>query len=146
MKEELLKKSTYFRWQGWGTLYGVSRYSFVALTDESDFAKNVLAVHMRTIYARLFELVIIQRASMLRFSGEVTKVSGLADTKEKEVADWINSLYKEYIRFINQIYFRNVTAQDQGIELYEMLIAQFDSNAQIKEAYSQRNDGAGKRF
>lgn len=135
MKEELLKKSTYFRWQGWGTLYGVSRYSFVALTNESDFAKNVLAVHMRTIYARLFELVIIQRASMLRFSGEVTKVSGLAGHKksEKDVADRINSLYKEYIRFVNQIYFRNVTAQDQGIELYEMLIAQFDSNAQIKD-------------
>lgn len=135
MKEQLLGKSTYFRWQGWGTLYGISRYSFVALTNKSDFAKNVLAVHMRTIYARLFELVIIQRASMLRFSGEVTKVSGLADTKEKEkeVADRINSLYKEYIRFINQIYFRNVTAQDQGIELYEMLIAQFDSNAQIKD-------------
>ena len=135
MKEQLLRKSTYFRWQGWGTLYGVSRYSFVALTDEGDFAKNVLAVHMRTIYARLFELVIIQRASILRFSGEVTKVSSLAATKgkEKEMAERINSLYKEYIRFVNQIYFRNVTAQDQGIELYEMLIAQFDSNEQIKD-------------
>ena len=135
MKEQLLEKSTYYRWQNKGTLYGVSRYSFVALTNERDFDKNVLAVHMRTIYSRLFELVIIQRASMLRFSGEVTKVSGLAATKEKEkeVADRINSLYKEYIRFVNQIYFRNVTAQDQGIELYEMLIAQFDSNAQIKD-------------
>lgn len=90
---------------------------------------------MRTIYSRLFELVIIQRASMLRFSGEVTKVSGLAGHKrnEREVADRINSLYKEYIRFVNQIYFRDVTAQDQGIELYKMLTAQFESDAQIKD-------------
>lgn len=135
MKEQLLEKSTYFRWQSCGTLYGVSRYSFVALTGTDDFARNVLAIHMRTIYARLFELVIIQRASMLRFSGEVTKVSGLAGHKrnEKEVADRINSLYKEYIRFVNQVYFRDVTAQDQGIELYKMLTAQFESDAQIKD-------------
>ena len=33
----------------------------------------------------------------------------------------ISSLYKEYIHFVNQIYFREVTAQDQGIELYDML-------------------------
>ena len=29
-------------------------------------------------------------------------------------------MYKEYIRFVNQVYFRDVTAQDQGIELYNM--------------------------
>ena len=135
MKEQLLEKSTYYRWQNKGTLYGVSRYSFVALTNTDFFSREVLSSHMRTIYSRLFELVIIQRASMLRFSGEVTKVSGLAGHKknEREVADRINSLYKEYIRFVNQIYFRDVTAQDQGIELYKMLTAQFESDAQIKD-------------
>ena len=37
-----------------------------------------------------------------------------------------------YIRFINQIYFRSVTTQDQGIELYEMISKQFDTGHQIK--------------
>lgn len=133
MKQALLKTSTYFRWQKWGTLYGVSRYSFVALTDRQWFATNVLAMHMRTIYSRMFELIIIQRASMLRFSGEVTKVSALSGKATKEVATRIGSLYKEYIRFVNQIYFRNVTVQDQGIELYNMLMEQFASGEQIKE-------------
>ena len=133
MKEKLLEKSTYFRWQELGTLYGVSRYSFVVLTDESWFAKNILAMHMRTIYSRIFELIIIQRASMLRFSGEVTKVGALEGSNNKEVAMRIGSLYKEYIRFVNQIYFRHVTVQDQGIELYEMLMNQFASNEQIKD-------------
>lgn len=133
MKKDLIKKSTYSRWQKLGTLYGISRYSMVVLMNSSWFSKNVLAMHMRTIYSRMFELVIIQRASMLRFSGEVTKVSSLKGKKTKDVAERVSSLYKEYIRFINQIYFRHVTAQDQGIELYEMLLHQFDSEAQIKD-------------
>ena len=33
----------------------------------------------------------------------------------------VSSLYKEYIRFVNQIHFREVSAQDQGIELYQKL-------------------------
>lgn len=133
MKEKLLEVSTYYRWQQYGTLYGISRYSLMALTDTQWFGKNVLAMHMRTIYSRMFELVIVQRASMLRFSGEVTKVSALKGKNNKEISERIGSLYKEYIRFVNQIYFRSVTAQDQGIELYEMLLKQFDSDAQIKD-------------
>ena len=131
MRTELLKKSTYPRWQKFGTLYGVSRYSLMALTNIG--AKGFIDMHMRTIYSRMFELVIIQRASMLRFSSEVTKVSALRGKSTKEIAERVNSLYKEYIRFINQIYFRNVTAQDQGIELYEMLLEQFKTEVLIKD-------------
>ena len=131
MKKELLKKSTYNRWQKLGTLYGITRYSLLALTNIG--AKGFIDMHMRTIYSRMFELVIIQRASMLRFSSEVTKVSSLKGQKTKDIAERVNSLYKEYIRFINQIYFRNVTAQDQGIELYEMLLEQFNTEVLIKD-------------
>ena len=119
MKKELVKQSTYYRWQKLGTLYGVSRYSFVTITNME--AKGFIDVHMRTIYSRMFELVILQRASILRFSGEVTKVSALKEGHDKELARRIRSLYREYIRFINQIYFQSVTVQDQGIELYDML-------------------------
>lgn len=133
MKECQLKDATYFRWQKQGTLFGVSRYSFVALTDAKSFGVNVLSMHMRTIYSRLFELIIVQRASMLRFSAEVTKVSALSGSSQKEIAVRVGSLYKEYIRFVNQIYFRSVTLQDQGIELYEMLMKQFASQEQIKD-------------
>lgn len=133
MKEQLLKNATYFRWQKKGSLFGVSRYSFVALTNAEWFGTNILSMHMRTIYSRLFELIIVQRASMLRFSAEVTKVSGLAGTSQREVARRVGSLYKEYIRFVNQIYFRSVTLEDQGIELYDMLMNQFASQDQIKD-------------
>lgn len=134
MRDRLLSESTYTRWKDYGTLYGVSRYSLVALTDESGFSTSVIAMHMRTIYARLFELMIVQRASLLRFSGEVTKLCRAINLKKdlKEIEEPIKSLYLGYIRFINQIYFRSVTTQDQGIELYEMISRQFDTERQIK--------------
>ena len=132
LRTKLIKESTYERWQKFGTLYGITRYSMVALTDEGDFAKNCLSMHMRTIYSRMFELAIIQRASMLRFSGEVTRVSVL-EKGNKIIAERIGSIYKEYIRFVNQIYFRSVTAQDQGIEMYNLLMKQLNTKEQIKD-------------
>lgn len=131
MKRELLKNSTYHRWQQYGTLYGVTRYSLVALTDLGAF--DFIGMHMRTIYSRMFELIIIQRASILRFSGEVTKVSCLSKGSRKLLAERISSLYREYIRFVNQIYFQSVTVQDQGIELYDMMMKQFFSAEKIKD-------------
>lgn len=133
MKQELLKNSTYNRWLNKGTLYGISRYSLLALTDRSWFSTNILAMHMRTIYSRMFELIIIQRASILRFSGEVTKVSCLSKGSRKQLAERISSLYREYIRFVNQVYFRSVTAQDQGIEMYNMMMEQFLLPEKIKD-------------
>ncbi|MDR2915341.1 MAG: CorA family divalent cation transporter [Tannerella sp.] len=133
MKTELLEKCTYYRWQKYGTLYGVSRYSVMLLTDMGWFSKNIVSVHMRTIYSRMVELMLVQRASMLRFSDEVTKVSCLSDANKMTIPHKISSLYKEYIRFVNQIFFREVTAQDQGIELYHIMMSQFDSEKQITD-------------
>lgn len=132
LKIELIKGSTYKRWQKYGTLYGITRYSMVAITDEEYFATEYLHMHMRTIYSRMFELAIIQRASMLRFSGEVTRVSVL-EKGNKIIAERIGSIYKEYIRFVNQIYFRSITAQDQGIEMYNLLMKQLNTKEQIKD-------------
>jgi len=123
MRKKLICLQTYKRWKDYGMLYGASRYSFVLLSKNDDFHKNVFAVHMRTMYSRMIELILIQRASTLRFSDEVARVSRLSKKHEmdKDAIEQISSLYKEYIRFINQIHFREVTAQDQGIELYQLL-------------------------
>lgn len=137
MKAELLKMATYTRWQGTGSLYGVSRYSMVLLTDENLFAKDVLQVYMRTVYSRMIELVLVQRASMLRFSGEVTVLSQLTKENYRDNAIKIASLYKEYIRFVNQIFFRSVTSQEQGIELYQILGKQFQIEEQIEDLESE---------
>lgn len=119
MKKELLATHTYTRWQKYSSLYGLTRYSFVLLT--SNGVPDHLLECFQTVYARMVELVLVQRASLLRFSDEVTRVSNLSNQEVGIISERISSLYKEYIRFINIVYFRDVTAQDQGIELYHKL-------------------------
>ena len=131
MKNELLKLHTYQRWQGEGALHGISRYSFVYLTKSKPY--DFLETHFRTIYTRMVELSLIQRASILKFSDEVTRLSKLKNEKSKSLTDEIGGLYKEYIRFVNQIYFREITAQEQGIELYNLLQEKMKIAEQVKD-------------
>lgn len=118
MMHKLLEKATYKRWQKWHSLYGVSRYSLVMATNAGESDKY-LYDYFVTEYARMAELILVQKASVLRFSSEVTNISELSN--DKYLVKKVDSLYKEYIRFVNQIHFREVTAQDQGIEMYNML-------------------------
>lgn len=133
MKKDLIKKHTYSRWQQDGSLYGVSRYSMVFLSNESDFCKKILLAHFRTIYTRMVELSLIQRATILKFSDEVALLSKLKNERTKDLTAQISELYKAYIRFVNQIYFREVTAQEQGIELYNLLQDKMKIAEQVKD-------------
>jgi len=117
MQYKLIKEATYERWQENGSLYGISRYSMMYTTSME--CPKFLLDNFETMYARMAELILVQKASVLRFSAEVTNISKM--DVEKDFSEKVSSLYKEYIRFVNQIHFREVSAQDQGIELYQML-------------------------
>ena len=129
MMSRLVEKSLYERWQKWGTLYGISKYSFVMLTNAGD-SEKYLYDYVESIYVRMIELCLVQRASILRFSSEVTSLSHL-NTNDKMLSKKISSLYQSYIRFVNQIHFREITAQEQGIEIYKMIYEQMDLKIHI---------------
>jgi hypothetical protein len=140
MKKELVKEHTYKRWQKWGSLYGISRYSFVMLTGDS--CPDFLLQYFQTMYVRMTELILLQRASRLRFSDEVNRLSNLSrkNVPDKKIIRQINSLCKEYIRFINRIYFKDVTAQEQGIELYDMFFKTMSVREYVKELDEEINE------
>jgi hypothetical protein len=119
MQENLITKSTYTRWQNYGTLYGVTRYSFVCLTDNSDFSKNIILNHIKTMYFQIITLLLAQRGSIIRFSDEITAISDINEKDDNQISDKISNLYKNYLRFKNKLYFKEITAQEQGIELYD---------------------------
>lgn len=129
MSHCLIRKATYPRWQQWGTLYGVSRYSMVMLT--SNDCPDYLTNYFETEYARMAELAFMQRATVLRFSSEITRISNMS--LQKGFGAQVSSLYKEYIRFENQIYFREVSAQDQGIEMYKLLFDAVNLKEQVEK-------------
>lgn len=129
LSHQLIEKATYPRWQQWGTLYGVSRYSMVMLT--SNGCPDYLTVYFETEYVRMAELVLMQRATVLRFSSEVTRISKLA--ARKGFGARVSSLYKEYIHFVNQIYFREISAQDQAIEMYQKFYSAVNVQEQVEK-------------
>lgn len=126
MMRQLLKKSTYTRWSGYGTLFGVSRYSFVALIGYDCIG---LLGHMKTMYFRMASLVLAQRVLSLYYSREISEISKELDEQKlsnKDLRTRVNALNRDYLRFVNNIYFREVTPQDQGIELYDMMQEQMN--------------------
>jgi len=121
VKRELIDRATYRRWTEYGTFFGISRYSFVVLTDRSWFPTNILLNHIKTMYFQMVTLLLVQRASILRFSDEITAISDIRN-KNIPVAENIANLYKNYLRFVNKLYFKEITPQEQGIELYDKAI------------------------
>jgi hypothetical protein len=117
--ERLLQEHSYDRWIGYGSIYGITRYSFIALTNSGDYPVKFIASHVKGRYFELVQLSLVQRISALRFSDEVTGI--VVKKNSRNLAVETDTLYEEYLRFINKIYFREPTAQEQGIELYGLL-------------------------
>jgi len=147
MKEELLKKHTYLRWinekkPAESTFFGTTRYSFMCLSDRGNFPYTVIRKHMCSVYYQIATITLAQRATLLKFSSDVSDISSKIEIfikKEdkgsqeikyfKEITSEVKKLHSAYIRFVNRLWFTEVTPQDQGIELYEMVI----DNMQLKE-------------
>lgn len=114
---DLLKRSTYTRWEEENSIYGISRYSMVLLTG--DTPPDYVLDTFETIYLRIAELVIVRRASSLLFTQQVGGVMNQT-THDKE------RLLKNYQKYENNYCFRDITAQDQGIETYDLLMDQLE--------------------
>ncbi|MEM6726484.1 MAG: CorA family divalent cation transporter, partial [Bacteroidota bacterium] len=99
--------------------------------------KIPLFTHMESIYYQICVIGLIQRASVIRFSGEVANLTRLAklesNVDEAKLVQRIRNLYRAYIEFVNKIYFREVTSQIQGIELYNQLQEVMNIDRDVKD-------------
>lgn len=111
-REKILNESMYHRWTEYGTIYGVSHTSFVGITAEYDGLMTMITRPFLTQYVEIAILVLVQRASILRFQ---KKICGNMNNKK------IQKLQSEYINYRNQLHFFEVSSQEQGIELYELI-------------------------
>lgn len=122
LMEEHLIRNTYTRWAECGTLYGFTNDSFVCISDslETLVGNKVpdLSLHMQTIYYTMAILNLAQRTSALRFSGEVAMLADLGRIKGTDVTEGIRNLNLNYIEFINKVYYREISPEIQGIEIY----------------------------
>lgn len=122
-----IAKSTYARWANYGTLNGFTRDSFVAISNDvstllANGAPN-LCVQFTSIYYQMAMISLAQRASILRFSSEISNLGDIGKNDPNHAKDLIEKLYLNYIEFVNKIYHREVTPTIQGIEMYDQFQA-----------------------
>lgn len=136
MKYDQLKTHTYSRWGDYGTYFGMTRDSFVCLSNDLQTLQSYgvpdLSQHMRSMYYQMAVLCLVQRASVLRFAYEVSNITSLLNVSG-DVNSRIQDLYKNYIEFINKIYFREVTSQLQGIEMYNQFQEVMNLNKEVRD-------------
>lgn len=139
MMRDHLAKHSYARWIEWGTLYGMSRDSMVCMTSNFSLSRD----HMQSMYYQFSVLCLAQRASILKFSAEVTDLSKelnllMAKRQDKrEIILQIQQLHLNYVEFIGRLYFREVSSQIQGIEMYSQLQAVMNIERDMKDLDSE---------
>lgn len=129
MQTKLICDATYDRWMDypWGcTLFGITRYSFVSVTNNSDFAQSVILKHMQTMYFQMFTLLLAYRATIIKFSDDIQNTTNETIQNIEKLSKETEDIYEKYLGFLNKLYFKEVTAQDQGIELYNQAMKVMD--------------------
>ncbi|MBF0451769.1 MAG: hypothetical protein HQK75_13785 [Candidatus Magnetomorum sp.] len=122
MRPELIKNHTYSRWIDYQTLFGITRYSLMILSSDLKTLEynnaDFILTHIQTMYHQLATLTLAQRSSILNFSKRATEISN----NDHNISDQVSRLYKDFIQFKNKMLFNEVTAQEQGIEMYQKMI------------------------
>lgn len=147
MLRQLLDNHIYKRWleYGWeeadgnvvtsGTITGITEYSMVCVAScDGDF----LVLPFLTQYIEMVILSLAQRASLLAFERMISE-SALGKNE-------IKTIQESFVLFQSQLLLKEVTPQQQGIELYEMLIKNMfipeqtaDIEKQIEALFAQKN-------
>jgi hypothetical protein len=116
---EFIKKHLYIRWQHYGTLHGFCHYAD-AVVQFGDYP--LIINNFSTVYYMMSILALYYRCALIDFadrSSEVTKTL-IADTRWRDKENQVKELRKDFLRFSNVWYFRELTNQDQGIEMFDM--------------------------
>ena len=122
MMKKLLNEQMYTRWLAWGTLQGITHHSFISVTSPNvmDSVVNPFLIE----YTQMVALCLAQRASIMAFQDKTTEIAKTMKKIDRKTVGKTNELIKlqgQYTQFMNEVYFVEVTAQEQGIELYDMM-------------------------
>ena len=105
-----------------GTLTGITEYSMVTISSNDE---DFLTIPFLTQYVEMMLIVLAQRASLLLFERLTFENIG-------KKHDFIN-LHKKYNEFQGNLLLNELTSQQQGIELYNMLRANLFVNDRVAD-------------
>ena len=122
MRKRILSESVYDRWVQMGTIYGITHHSVCCITNP--FVVNEVINPFLIEYVQMAAMVLVQRSVIIMLEDEVAAVSNKfkenTDVSESDIRE-IERLQAKYVKIQNQILLSEVTAQEQGVEVYRMI-------------------------
>jgi hypothetical protein len=103
----------YHRWGEYGTVYGITEYSMVAILNS--YIEHIWDAFLYE-YVEMVTIVLAQRATFLALENEVNALI-LCGAKSGD----LDSLQEKHLVFQSKLLLKEITSQQQGIELYEAL-------------------------
>jgi len=157
LRLENIKNSTYTRWMnGYDvsdtTLFGYTKHSFIMVGDRGNFHfKNVVKLNFLHQYSEMARLVLAQTAAVHRFGRVIYnlsgKISNTGDVRifglDQEIFNEVSEFKQLFNDFTNRMYFREITSQIQGTELYQLLQGKQEMGihmTELKEEINQLSD------
>ena len=110
------------------SVYGINRYMLLCLTNKWREAR---------LYNQLVTIVLMQRATLLNLSTEIARISTLP---KYQLSEAISGIYEVYVQFINQLYFKEVTEEEEGARIYEGLSKIFKIGVELEQLNFEINE------
>ena len=124
LRKKYLEEHMYNRWLDWGTLTTYTSQSLINLTTKD--CPSYLTDNFLTQYIQLCCLCLSQRASIINFQRQTSAISAHIEERGRQIklstVSEVMKLQERFVAFQNQLSFTEVTPQDQGIEIYNMLM------------------------
>ncbi len=125
MRKLCLKEAMYSRWLDWGTVYGMTEYSFVGITAEIEGINASVVRPFYVEYVYMISLIMAQRVTIMKFSEEAGRLAGKIKNGRRLLARRLSkqllTLQKNYVVFLNRMMLAEFSCQEQGLELYDMM-------------------------
>lgn len=126
MLKKLIEEAVSRRWLNYSTAHFITNYSMTLVMN--GYEDHVVESFI-TQYYQMFCLAIAQRATIMQFKREIAALSHGFETKNNVISDKIvnkiMNLQERYSAFEAQLYYDEVTPEQQGIEIYDMIKKQF---------------------
>jgi len=153
LRDRMLAKALYLRYRDYGTYYGFTRYSGVFLLHGGggeEFARDALLGQFDSMYFQMANLLLVLRAALLDLSHRSALISRRLrspdDLDNPELNKDIERIRSDFLRFHTKYWFCEVTAQEQGIEMFDLwnrnmgnerLFAEVDQQVRALHDFSQ---------
>lgn len=153
--QTLLSRDLYTRWIDYGTLYASTHHSFVAISTSD--CPGYLIDYFLTLYVDMTILTLIQRATIIVYQNYASLLTKGIEADKKKInqakLNTLLNLHEKYIGFQNQLLFFEVSPEEQGMELYQMLVKSLYINEekdalaeQFKSLYDVTNANQNSTF